>query len=193
MSNEFGILLAVGVVALLAGWALAKIGGVFTKRSEAAAATGEHHQIRSLEASLRVAEKKAAEISGQFEATCVDFTELKEAHEQLEAEVRKREAALEDAKQAIRDETRKVQDLRRELTDNAAAKIRAEAHAKEVETELVVMKAGSTVMQDEVDRLVAEHRDLSDRLHAVTGTFEHSLVDTEGEDDRSSEEFQPDR
>jgi len=193
MSNELGMPLAVGVVAFLVGWALAKIAGLVNKRSVAVETPSEHHQIRSLEASLRVAQKKAAEVAEQFESTCVDFSALQEAHEALEAEVQERESALADAQEAIRDETRKVHELRRELTDRAEAKIRAEAKAKDIETELDVMQAGSTAMKDEVDRLAAEHRDLTDRLHAATGTFEHPLTDTvEDDDDRSSEEYLPD-
>jgi len=193
MSNEFGLPLAVGVIAFVVGWALAKIAGLFNKRSVAVETPNEHHQIRSLEASLRVAQKKAADVSEQFESTCVDFTALKEAHEELETDVKTRETALEDAQQAIRDETRKVHELRRELTDRAEAKIRAEAKTKDIETELDVMQAGSSAMKDEVDRLSAERQDLTDRLHAATGTFENALVEAvEDEDDRSSEEYLPD-
>jgi len=185
--------LIVGAGAFIVGWVLAKIAGLLNKRSVAGETPNEHHQIRSLEASLRVAKKKAADVTEQFESTCVDFNALKEAHEELETDVQEREAALERARQAIRDETRKVHELRRELTDRAEAKIRAEAKAKDIETELDVMQAGSSAMKDEVDRLSAEHQDLTDQLHAATGTFEHPLVETaEDEDDRSSEEFLPD-
>jgi len=187
MSNELGMPLVVGVVAFLVSWILAKLAGLVGKRGAAVETPGEHHQIRSLEASLRIAQKKAVEVSEQFESTCVDFTALKEAHEALEAEVNEREAALENAQEAIRDETRKVHELRRELTDRAEAKIRAEAKAKDFETELDVMQAGSNAMKDEVDRMAAEHQDLTDRLHAATGTFVQPFVDDE--DDRSSEEF----
>lgn len=192
MSYELGMPLVVGVVAFVVGWAWAKIVGS-SKRDVAGNTPNEHHHIRSLEASLRVAQKKAADVSEQFESTCVDFNALKDAHEVLEAEVKERETALEDAQQAVRDETRKVQDLRRELTDRAEAKIRAEAKAKDIETELDVMQAGSTAMKDEVDRLAAEQRNLTDRLHAATGTFDSPLAETlEDEDDQSSEEYLPD-
>ena len=40
-----------------------------------------------------------------------------------------------------------------------------------METELSVMEAGSDAMKNEVSRLAAERQDLTDRLHAATGTF----------------------
>jgi len=193
MSNELGTPLAIGAVAFVVGWVLAKFVGVFRKHDPASETPTEHHHIRSLEASLRVAQKKADDMAEQFESTCVDFNALKEEHEQLEADVETRESALTVAQQAVRDEAAKVRDLRRELTTRAEAKIRAEAKAKDAETELSVLHAGSSAMKDEVDRLAAEHEDLTNKLHAATGSFVHPMDETTDEDpDRSSEEFLPD-
>jgi chromosome segregation ATPase len=195
--------LMIAAGAFVVGWILAKITGLISKRAAENETPNEHHQIRSLEASLRVAQKKADDMSEQFESTCIDFNALKEEHEQLESEIGDREQALERARKAIKDETAKVHELRRELTNRAEAKIRAEAHAKDVETELSVMQAGSNAMKDEVDRLSAEREDLSTKLEAATGSFEQltdhsrddrSLDDNRPDDDesRSSEEFLPD-
>ncbi|MFW2404924.1 MAG: hypothetical protein ACN4GT_09160 [Gammaproteobacteria bacterium] len=185
--------LAIGAVAFIVGWILARLVGVFRKRDAAFETPNEHHQIRSLEASLRVAQKKADEMAEQFESTCVDFNALKEEHERLEAEVVEREETLTSAQQAIRDEAAKVRELRRELTTRAEAKIRAEAKAKEAETELSVLHAGSTAMKDEVDRLAAEREDLTTKLHAATGSFVNPMDETADDDpDHSSEEFLPD-
>lgn len=193
MSDDLGMSLAVGTVAFIVGWVLAKIAGLFARRAAAIETPTEHHRIRSLEASLRVAEKKADAMTEQFESTCVDFTALQETHEQLESALAEREAEFESAQQAVRDETAKVHSLRRELTNRAEAKIRAEVHAKDVETELSVMQAGSHAMMDEVDRLAAEREDLTSRLHEATGSFEHPMDETTDEkQDRSSEEFLPD-
>ena len=193
MSDDLGVSLAVGAVAFIVGWVLAKIAGLLARRAAAGETPSEHHRIRSLEASLRVAEKKADTMTEQFESTCVDFTALKEVHEQLESAFADREADVSSAQQAVRDETAKVHDLRRELTNRAEAKIRAEAHAKDVETELSVMQAGSHAMMDEVDRLAAEREDLTNRLHEATGSFQHPMDEAADEEkDRSSEEFLPD-
>lgn len=185
--------LIIGAGAFITGWILAKLAGLISKRAAKTETPSEHHQIRSLEASLRVAQKKADDIAEQFESTCVDFTALKEAHEQLESEIADREETLDRARKAVKDETAKVHELRRELTNRAEAKIRAEAHAKDCETELSVMQAGTSAMKDEVDRLAAEREDLSHRLEAATGSFE-TLIDESPDDDenRSSEEFLPD-
>ncbi|MBT8441573.1 MAG: hypothetical protein KJO76_04225 [Gammaproteobacteria bacterium] len=193
MSNELGMPLAIGAVAFIVGWALPRFAGVFGKRDAAPDTPSEHRHIRSLEASLRVAQKKAGELAEQFESTCVDFNALKEEHELLEADVVARERALDSAQQAVRDEAAKVRELRRELTDRAEAKIRAEAKAKDAETELSVLHAGSSAMKDEVDRLAAEREDLTNKLHAATGTFVHPMDETTDDDpDRPSEEFLPD-
>jgi len=193
MLNELGMPLIFGAVAFIVGWILSKFVGSFRSKDAAIDTPNEHRHIRSLEASLRVAQKKADEMSEQFESTCVDFSALKEEHERLESEVEERETALTDAQKAIRDEAAKVRELRRELTTRAEAKIRAEAKAKEAETELSVLHAGSSAMQDEVDRLAAEHENLTSKLHAATGTFAHPMDETADDDpDRSSEEFLPD-
>ncbi len=148
--------LAVGVVAFVFGLVLAKIVGLLRRRGAAVEPPTEHRQIRSLQASLRLAQKKADEMAAQFESTCVDFNALKEAHEELESAFAAREATLAEAEKAVRDETTKVQELRRELAERAEAKIRAEAQVREIETELSVMEAGSRAMRDEVGRLDAE-------------------------------------
>jgi phage-related tail protein len=144
-------------------------------------------------------------MKNQFEATSVDFNALKETHEKLEAAFEDRGQELDVVNDAVQFESKKVKQLRRELTTRAEAKIRAEAHAKAVETELSVMEAGSSAMQDEVERLAAEHQDLADKLHAATGSFESELLEEassesaapEASDEpeqrwnRSSEEYLP--
>ena len=94
---------------------------------------------------------------------------------------------LDAANDAVRFESKKVNELRRELTARAEAKIRAEARAKAVETELSVMEAGSTAMQDEVERLAAEREDLSDQLMAATGSFDEDLFSAASSPEASAE------
>jgi chromosome segregation ATPase len=177
MLNNFEILIGVIVAAFLAGWALSKVAAKLRGNKAADQMPEEHHQIRSLEASLRVAQKHVGEMKNQFEATSVDFNALKETHEKLEAAFEDRGQELDVVNDAVRFESKKVKQLRRDLTTHAEAKIRAEAHAKAVETELSVMEAGSSAMQDEVERLAAEHQDLADKLHAATGSFESELLE----------------
>ncbi|MFQ5634705.1 MAG: hypothetical protein ACE5G3_05170 [Gammaproteobacteria bacterium] len=193
MSNDPAIFVGVVVAAFVAGWLLAKIAAAAGGRGASGEQPDEHHRIRSLEASLRVAQRKAEEMTDQFEATSVDFNALKQSHEELGTVIAEREAEVLDARQATREEAAKVRRLRRELTARSEAKIRAEAHAKDVETELSVMHAGSTAMKDEVDRLAAEREDLTNRLHAATGTFPNPMDEPADDDrERSSEEFMPD-
>ena len=206
MSNNLEIFIGVVVAAFFAGWVFSKIAAKVRGKNTADQTPDEHHQIRSLEANLRVAQKHVEAMKGQFEETCVDLNALKETHEKLEEAFEDRAQELDAANDAVRSESKKVKQLRRELTTRAEAKIRAEAHAKAVETELSVMEAGSSAMHDEVERLAAERQDLTDQLHAATGSFELELLEIdspeivapEADDERetsprrSSEEYLPD-
>jgi len=206
MSNNTEIFISVVVAAFVAGWIVSKVAARLRGKKTADQTPDEHHQIRSLEASLRVAQKHVEKMKDQFEETCVDLNALKETHEKLEEAFEDRGQELDAANDAVRCESTKVRQLRRELTNRAEAKIRAEVHAKAVETELSVMEAGSSAMHDEVERLAAERQDLTDQLVAATGSFERELLATDSSeiaapaaDDeretsprRSSEEYLPD-
>jgi septal ring factor EnvC (AmiA/AmiB activator) len=189
MFSQSGLLLAIAVVAFVFGWVGAKIAGPRNGRDPAVEAPSEHRHIRSLQASLRVAQKKADDMTEQFDSTCADFNSLKEAHEELEAVFAEREARLVEAEEALRDETTKVRELRRELTERVEATIRAEAHAKEMETELSVMEAGSRAMRDQVSRPAAGRDGPPDKMRAVKPGVAHRPQAPADDDSVSTEEF----
>jgi chromosome segregation ATPase len=189
MSNDIVIFIGIAGAAFATGWLVSMLSRLKDRTNASEKTPDEHHQIRSLEASLRVAQKHADDMKGQLEATTVDFNALREAHEKLEDSFDLRGQELQEASDAIRQESRKVKQLRRELTTRAEDKIRAEARAKHVETELSVMQAGSEVMKHEVNRLDAERQGLTDQLHAITGTFEESLLAGEAPDDQEPAEL----
>lgn len=197
MSTPFGLPLIVGVGAFIVGWIAAKISSYFIRRSVYLETPDQHHQIRSLEASLRVAQKKADQSVGQFETISAEIDALREQHETTENLLQERAVKLGDLKQGMHDETAKVRALRVELVGRAEETIRAEYATRQMETELSVMHAGSEAMSDEVDRLAAEHETLSTRLDMFeTGTFAARPQSSDDADDpelkRSEEDFLPD-
>ena len=173
MANILGlspIILCTG--GFLLGWITSVLVSSIFKRPAGTDTRDEHHQIRSLEASLRIAQKKAEEATAQLEQATVAMDEMQEQLETAENLLYKREVELCDSKSAVGDETAKVRALRVELSCRAEDTIRAECAAREFETELSVMQAGATVMSDEVDRLSTEHATLTQRLDVYeTGTF----------------------
>jgi hypothetical protein len=78
----------------------------------------------------------------------------------------------------------KVNKLRRTLTDRAEETIRANAKARDSETELSVLKAGASAMYDEVDRLESEQKELTNRLQVLD---EESFDDDEADPSTQAE------
>ncbi len=197
MSASFAFPLIVGVGAFIIGWIAAKISSYFSRRAATFETPDQHHQIRSLEASLRVAQKKADESIEKFTTIAAELDDLCEKHEAAEQLLNRRDVELCDQKQVISDETAKVRSLRVELADRAEQKIRAEYTARQAETELSVIQAGSAAMSDEVDRLASEHETMSNRLVMYeTGSFPARPKESDDADESElsppEEDFLPD-
>lgn len=167
MSRLFGLPLLLGFVAFLIGWLAAKFAAYVGARASGLEAPEQDRVIRALEASLRVAKKDAGETTIQLAATTQQLETLRASINDLEQTVQIRDEELQDMRQAVKDETAKVIDLRRTLTERAEETIRATVLARDSRTELSVLKAGATVMIDEVDRLEAEREELTNRLKAL--------------------------
>jgi len=167
MSRLFGLPLLLGFVAFLIGWLAAKFAAYVGVRASGLEAPEQDRVIRALEASLRVARKDADETTIQLAATTQELETLRASINDLEQTVQIRDEELQDMRQAVKDETAKVVDLRRTLTERAEETIRATVLARDSKTELSVLKAGATVMIDEVDRLEAEREELTNRLKAL--------------------------
>ena len=197
ISSGLPLIAGVGVGAFIFGWIAAKVFAFLFRRSATAEALNQHHQLRSLDASLRVAQKKADDSVEQLEMLTAEFDDLREKYAEAEDLLYKREVQLCDQKQAMNDETTKVRALRVELVDRAEEAIRAESATRQVETELSVMHAGSEAMSSEVGRLAAEHESLSTRLDMFeTGAFTKLQPQSDDadkpENERAEEDFLPD-
>jgi chromosome segregation ATPase len=167
MSNLFTMPQSLGLVSFLVGVLAAKLLGYIGFRATDEEVPEHHRKIRSLEASLRVAQKdaeeagkKLAETQGELETFQASLMDMEQASQSQDEE-------LKDMRKAVKSESVKVNELRRTLTDRAEETIRANVKARDSETELSVLKAGSSAMYDEVDRLENERKELTNRLQVL--------------------------
>jgi len=190
MSNLFTMPLLLGFVAFLAGVLTAKFSAYIGGRAAGEEVPEHHREIRSLEASLRVAQKDAEEAGEKLAESRQELETLQASLEDMEQTSQFHEEELEDMRNAVKGESGKVADLRRTLTERAEETIRANVKARDSETELSVLKAGASVMYDEVDRLEDERKELTNRLQALD---EKSFDDADAADQAALDKPQTDR
>ena len=164
MSELFSMPLLLGLVAFLAGVLTAKFSAYIGARAAGDEAPEHHRKIRSLEASLRVARKDAEEAGAKLAASRQELETLQASLGEIEQTSQFQEEELEEMREAVKFESGKVAELRRTLQEHAEETIRANVRARDSETELSVLKAGASVMHDEVDHLASEREELTDRL-----------------------------
>lgn len=168
MSKLFALPLLLGFVAFLIGWLAAKFAAYVGSRAAGIEVPEHDHLIRSLEADLRVIKKGAEDATEKLATSTQELETLRASFDELEQTIQIRDEELEEMRKAVKDESKKVVELRRTLTDRAEETIRANVTARDSETELSVLKAGTSVMFDEVDRLETERKELTDRLKALS-------------------------
>ena len=167
MSKLFGLPLLLGFVAFLIGWLAAKFAAYVGARAAGLQAPETDRTIRALEANLRVAKKDAEETTEKLSSSTLEMETLRSSLDEMEQTIQFRDEEVETMRQAVKQESAKVVELRRSLTDRAEETIRANVHARDSETELSVLKAGASVIFDEVDRLESDRKELTDRLKAL--------------------------
>ncbi len=180
MSTLFGLPLLLGLVAFLLGWLAAKIAAYIGARAAGLQAPKQDREIRALEANMRVAAKNAEEAVEKLNAKTLELDTLRASLDGMEQTLQFRDGELDDMRQAVKDESKKVVDLRRTLTERAEETIRANVNARDSETELSVLKAGASAMLDLVipaeaepagtegtGSLETEREELTNRLRAL--------------------------
>ncbi len=208
MSNLFGLPLLLGFVAFLLGWLAAKFAAYVGARAVGLEAPEQDHTIRALEANLRVVQKEAETTTEKLSASVDELETLRASLDDMEQTLEFRDTELDTMRQAVKQESKKVVELRRELTDHAEETIRATIIARDSETELSVLKAGASVVFDEVNRLESERDELTNRLQAVDegslnepmagnpGIVDPGIVDLEDDEadqtGRQADEYMPD-
>jgi len=128
-------------------------------------------QVRSLEADLRVSNKNLKKSDEQLNASKEELATVTATLTDIQAALDERTKELAEANQQLRDECGKTHSLRQDLSGRAEETIRAEVHARQVEVELSVLKAGTTAVHEEVDRLSAERQELTGRLRQLEDEF----------------------
>jgi len=161
-----------------------------------------------LEANLRVVQKAAETTTETLSASVDELETLRASLDDMEQTLEFRDTELDTMRQAVKQESKKVVELRRELTDHAEETIRATIIARDSETELSVLKAGASVVFDEVNRHESERDELTNRLQAVDegslnepmagnpGIVDPGIVDLEDDEadqtGRQADEYMPD-
>lgn len=164
------IVLAFALIGVLGGWILGRIGSWLGQR-RATAGRGRqadaNHRTRSLEADLRVAQRKAEEaelaLERQREQHEAVMRELNDKRGLLAA----RDAEVAQLRESLTSECSKTQGLRAELTTRAEENVRARMRVKEAETELSVARAGADAAVEQVQQLAAERKELTGKLRAL--------------------------
>jgi len=202
MSTLFGLPLLLGLVSFLVGWLAAKFAAYVGARAAGLQAPKQDREIRALEANLRVAHKNAEGITEKLSAKTLELDTLRASLDGMEQTLQFRDTELGDMRQAVKDESKKVVDLRRTLTDRAEETIRANVNARDSETELSVLKAGASAMLDLVVpdeaepatiesagieppvSLAVERKELTNRLRAL----DEELAATSGTDESTRDD-----
>jgi chromosome segregation ATPase len=160
------IVLIFVLIGVAGGWALGRVGSWISDRQAGRRPEDVDHRVRALEAELRVAQRKAEEAELAIERNREEADALRAAAAGA-ASLAAKDEEIEKLGQRLASECTKTDQLRRELTDRAEETIRASVRAKEAETELSVMRAGSDAVLEQVHRLAAEREELTGRLRAL--------------------------
>lgn len=173
--------LVIAGAAFVAGWIVALLFKWIRSPSTDEDKPGHEHQIRALDADLRVATKRLEEIEDELRAAQNELRTTSEASELLGKTLELRDAELAKIRKSLATECKKTVELRRELTGRAEETIRARVQIKDIATERDIAQAGSNVVVEHVQRLEAEKEDL-------TGRLERSITGEAGADEKPSEE-----
>lgn len=174
--------LVVGGLAFLAGSFVARFLLFLQTRKSEKESTSNDRLLRSLEADLRVANKNLEKANEELQSSKDELDSVKATVVELQALLEQRNNELEETSNMLKSECAKTHALREDLSNRAEDTIRAEVHARQMEVELSVVKAGSSAVHEEVDRLAAERQELTGRLRQLEDEFLRAELDDEDED-----------
>ena len=154
----------IGVAAFAAGYLVAMLGRFVNRQLKETVQDPRDHQIRALEADVRLAERQASD----FESKVNDAqAKLKDAVGQLrdmKASLQKADSEIIKLKEDLKISCAKTVELRQELTDRAEQTIRGAVQLDDLKTELQVAKAGTDAVLDEINRLNQEDENEPDMV-----------------------------
>lgn len=162
----------IGLAAFFGGLLVARIFGSGKSKTKEEETTAIDRRVRSLEADLRVSNKNLQKSKEKLEAAREEIKSLHATVTDVQAALDERTTELEETREALQAECRKTQSLRQDLTGRAEQTIRAEVHARQVEVELSVLKAGATgIHEAQADRVCEEPPELTSRLSQLEDEF----------------------
>lgn len=161
----------IGFIAFLGGMLFARLFSSRSKKSKEKEATDADRMVRGLEADLRVANKTLKKSEEKLDATKDELKTVSASMMEVQNSLDERTKELEETQELLSNECRKTNSLREDLSGRAEETIRAEVHARQVETELSVLKAGTSAVHEEVDRLAAERQELTGRVRQLEDEF----------------------
>ena len=138
------ILMTVG--AFLLGWVLSSISSRFGSPIKASKRDPREHQIRSLEAELRIAQQELGESRESAEQLGKDLAESVADVEKRDKVISHQQRRVEELKKDLRESVIKTRELRTELSQRAEDSVRSEVKLREVETELSVAQASTDMI-----------------------------------------------
>ena len=154
----------IGVAAFVAGYVVAMVGRAVSNRVKQEREDPRDHQIRALEADLRLAERQASEHDTQTSGAQKQIEQAMAETQKLQAAVVAADAQIIKLKQDLKTSCEKTVELRQELTDRAEQTIRGRVQLDDLKTELQVAKAGTDAVLDEINRLNQEDEDQPDMV-----------------------------
>lgn len=160
----FWILLA---CALVFGLVLGRLTTAMGRAVEERRARKLQHQVRSLEAGLRVAQKAAEEAAARAASQLSSAEQALGEREDLLKRLSRLETEAQELRTQLRHECAKTARLRQELSDSAEAHARTSVELRDVRNELDVASYGSDVAGAELARLRAERDTLEEELNRL--------------------------
>jgi chromosome segregation ATPase len=155
------------VVGFGAGAMLTRLLGSTANRPIGKRADDLHHQIRGLEADLRVAQRTAEQARADRETLAAEHAKTSTELAALREESVNHAEAVRKLKAEVQHECAKTARLRHELADRAEEMVRTHVQLRDVQNELGVTQVGSDVVMDEITRLERERDDLNTMVAAL--------------------------
>ena len=130
-----------------------------------------NQRIRQLDADLRSAERTIAETEEMLDAQSAELESATETLRELRGQVVAHERDNEQLNRELNEEAKKTRELRKELQDRAADRLREQVRAKEAQTELEVVRAGSEAVMSEINRLQEERKSLTSTVRSLEASI----------------------
>jgi chromosome segregation ATPase len=156
LSESLQQYLMIGVAAFAAGYLVAMLGRVVNRQLKKTVQDPRDHQIRALEADVRLAERQASDFESKVNDTQVQHKDAVQQIRDMKASLQKADAEIIKLKEDLKISCAKTVELRQELTDRAEQTIRGAVQLDDLKTELQVAKAGTDAVLDEINRLNQE-------------------------------------